>query len=134
MSDDNEKAAGANELSATASGEIDGTSAGVPAKIKWSIAGTGLWAGALVVGGAIFVELNWLSPASNPPRFMVTVFLAFVCGLLVGTAALKGRLTDALREKEAMRGEMNRMAEEKGALYDRVLQGRLSSSGPKRKK
>ena len=122
------------QLGATASGEIDAKVAGAPVKLKWNVAGTGIWAGALISGGAMLYELNWRSPTSDPAQFMATLFLTLVCGILIGAGVSRGRLSDALREKAEMRQEMKRMAEEKGAIYDRVLSGRLTSGEEQAKK
>jgi hypothetical protein len=115
------------KIGASASGEVNAQIAGAPVKLKWDIAGTGIWAGAIGAGGALFFELNWRSPTTNAGHFMVSLFLTLVCGILIGAGVSRGRVNDALREKQEMRREMNRMAEEKGALYDQSLRKRLTS-------
>jgi hypothetical protein len=66
---------------------------------------------------------------------MGTMFLTYVAGILTQTWAHKGRLDDALSEKEHYRGEVERLAEAKRKCEERLVQRRLSSApaNPKKK-
>jgi hypothetical protein len=97
---------------------------------RWNIRATGLFAGAIASFLVLAGILVWLKPTSDAQHFELFGFVTFVCGAMVNASMLNGRLSDALREKDNYRREMERIADDKRALEKTIVDRRLSSVPP----
>ena len=102
--------------------EISGTIKDVGFKVS----ATGFYAAVVAVAGALAAELIWLD-LKNLQHLILIVLTSVVGGVLGGTGLMKARLDDAHRHIERLGKEVDRLADQKAALEEKLLVKRLSS-------
>lgn len=102
--------------------------------VRYRIRSAGLAAIAILAAGAVFGVLLFGDPMHNPAHFMAALFASFVSGSIFSGIMMNGRLSDALKEKENYRLELNRVTEAKRVNEEKFMRRRLSSAPPASKR
>jgi hypothetical protein len=100
----------------------------------WDVRASGLTAAAIVAGGSLLALVLLGDPMHKPGQFVAALFAAYVAGLLTNAIVGRGRLLDALREKENYRLEMERVAAAKSKCEEMLVRRRVSSTPSAKKK
>ncbi len=114
-------------LGASISGEVHG--------FKWDVRATGLAAAVVLGAGAVLLILFFGDPMQKPAHFMAALFSAYVAGIMTNAIVSHARLSDALKDKETYRRELDRVADAKRKCEEMLVKYRRSSAppAPKRK-
>jgi len=96
----------------------------------------GIWGGCVAATVGTALALTGLDH-TNPRHFLGICFLCAIDGVLFATAVMRGRLDDALEDKEHLREELRRVTAVKAQLESEFIRKRESSSpnlGPAKRK
>ena len=112
---------------------VAGEAAGSAGLASWKVAAraTGLYGGAGAAGHRAGMRVLTFGPDPwHPKHSVLSLFIAFVCGLFTNAAVGNARIRDALKEKDNYRAEVQRMAQDQRKLFSSILKKQLSSSNP----
>lgn len=121
---------GSSSLGVEISGHVQ-TDRGI---LGMSARATGLAAVALISAVSVLGILFLGDPEHKPAHFVAALLSVYVAGIITHAIVGHGRLSDALKEKDHYRNEMERVAAAKRTCEETLLRGRLSSAPPGPKK
>ena len=88
----------------------------------------------MLAAASVLGILLWGDPMHAPGAMMAAIFASFASGAIFSGIMFHGRLSDALKEKENYRLEMERATEAKRKCEEMLLRKRMSSVPPASKK
>jgi hypothetical protein len=113
------------QLELTVSGQHLGT--------RWSLVSKGAHlGGTILASAALFYDLRWTSPLTNPQDFVLTMITTFCAGAILGAWIYRSKVDGLEQDKAYLRREVNRMAEHRLDYEKSVLRNRLTSEKTKK--